>query len=188
MSYVTYLQELLRPLGVYNMSPSLPAGAELEALGQALDDLQQYAARLQQESIILTATDEGLRRMERLFPYPASGKMPEQRRNALSAFLQVSGDSFTPDAMNRCLAACGIDCIADEEGGANTVGISFPGVMGEPEDLEAKKKIIESILPCHLEPIYRLDWCTWKDMENRGTTFADLVGLTFLQWSMLDLD
>ena len=186
MSYASYLRELLRPLGVYDMDSALPAGAELEALGQAMDDLEQYIAACQREAMVLTAGEEGLQRAEALFPYPPGGKTPEQRRNAVSGFLQIGGDSFTLSAINRCLAACGIACMADEESGPNAVGISFPGVMGEPEGLEAKKKIIESILPCHLEPVYRLDWCTWGEMDAHGTTFADLTGLTFFRWSMLE--
>lgn len=186
MGYAGYLRELLRPLGVYDHDARRPAGAETEALGAALDDFSRHAAARAKEMQVLSAEDEGLRRMEALFPFPAADGSVQARRSAISGFLQVSGDSFTPEALDRCLAACGIDCKTDENGGANTVGISFPGVMGEPDGLERKKKIIESILPCHLEPIYRLKWCSWADTEALGLTFRDLEDMTFFSWSMLE--
>lgn len=37
MAYAEYLRSLLRPLGVYELSPTSYSGAQLEALGAGLD-------------------------------------------------------------------------------------------------------------------------------------------------------
>ena len=186
MGYADYLRELLRPLGVYDLSAACPAGAETEALGAAMDDFAALAAEYAKEMLLSTAGDEGLSRFLALFPFPPCQGDAASRRNAVAAFLQVGGDSFTPDALDLCLAACGTACRTDEADGPGTVGISFPNVMGEPEDFAVKKRVIESILPCHLTPIYRFVWCTWQQLQARNFTFAALEQLTFLSLSMLD--
>ena len=187
MVYADYLRELLRPLGVYDLSPASTSGAEAEALGAALDDFFAFAAEQSKQMLLSTAGDEGLSRLEALFPFPPCGGDIAARRSALAAFLLVNGDSFTPSALDFCLAACGTACRTDELDGAGTVGISFPNVMGEPENLAAKKRVIESILPCHLTPIYRLVWCTWQQLEAQNFTFAALENMTFLELSVLEL-
>lgn len=187
MAYADYLRELLRPLGVYDLSPASAAGAEAEALGAAMDDFFAFAAEKAGQMLLSTATEEGLSRMEALFPFPLGGGDFAARRKALTAFLQVNGDSFTPAALDFCLAACGTACRTDEMDGPGTVGISFPNVMGEPEQFGAKKRIIESLLPCHLAPIYRLAWCTWQQLQAQNFTFAALENMTFLELSVLEL-
>lgn len=186
MSYAAYLRELLKPLQVYDLGEDSFSGAELEALGAELDALDAGAVLSQGESLIMSAEGAGLSRMESLFPYPVLGKTVQERRAALQGFLQISGDSFTPEALSRCLSACGTACVVEETETPFVVSVSFPGVRGEPEDFSLRKSVIEDILPCHLQVDYALVWCTWQETEAMGLTWQDLQDMTFCRWAVLE--
>lgn len=186
MGYGEYLLSLLRPLGVYDLSESSYSGGEVAALGAALDALDAYAQALQRESLVMTAEGAGLEKMESLFPHLATAGCLDERRNAISGFLQVSGDSFTADSLGRCLAACGTACMVTETEEPNVVCVRFPNVAGEPEQFEVKKAIIESILPCHLEVRYNFTWCTFGGLE--GLTWENAAKMTFLQLALWNVE
>ena len=60
--YEAYLRQLLSPLGIYNLDGSSVNGAELYALGRALDRTGQRLETVERESVTATAEDEGLDR------------------------------------------------------------------------------------------------------------------------------
>lgn len=182
MSYGEYLRELLRPLGVYALQEDSLSGGAVAALGAALDDAEAAIDRQSRESVTMTATEAGLAQMEALFPYMATEQTAEARRQAISGFLQVSGDSFTPAAIHDSLIACGTACQVTPEAGG-VLAVSFPGLRGRPENWPEKRRIIESILPCHLAPRYDFLWNTWGRMRRLGVTWGDLRGMTVHDWS-----
>ena len=53
-----------------------------------------------------------------------------------------------------------------KELGTGRVSVSFPGVAGEPEGFSELKKIIEDILPAHLEIEYDFWFLTWAELER----------------------
>ena len=188
MGYSAYLRELLRPLGVYDLTDGSFSGGELEALGRALDDAADHLAGKQRESMVLTARDEGLTRMEQLFPGAATAESIRERRAAIAGFLQVGGDSFTAEALNRCLSACGTACVAAETETPGLVAVRFPDEAGEPENFEAKKRIVESLLPSHLQIRYDLHWSCWQQVEAAALTWQDAGAMTFYELAMLGLE
>ncbi|MBQ7566123.1 MAG: DUF2313 domain-containing protein [Oscillospiraceae bacterium] len=181
MGYAAELRSLLRPTGVYDLSPGSLSGAAVEALGAALDDACAYLERCCREALVMTAEDEGLRRMEALFPF-AAPEGTAARRAAIAGFVQVSGDGFTPAALERCLSACGTGCAVREKD-AGALEVLFPGVIGEPDGYAEKKRVIESILPCHLRTDYVLMRCTFALTESEELTWNDLASWTFFDWA-----
>jgi len=177
MGYASYLRELLAPLGVYRLEEKSFSGAELEALGGAMDALWSTAEAAQRETIAATAGGEGLSRMEAIFPFVPAAADTAARRAAIGAFLTISGDSFTPAALSRSLAACGVTGRVEETDIPGTVAVSFPGVMGEPDGFARVRRIIETILPCHLLIRYDLRWCLWSELN--GLSWADVSGLSW---------
>lgn len=180
MSYGTYLKELLRPLGVYTLEGTLN-GAELETQGAAMDGVEAYLEYLHREADLTQAQAEGLDAVEGLFSRRPVTDDPERRRAALAALLRVGGDSFTLAAINDNLAGCGLNAVAKEEAEPQTVSVSFPEVPGMPDGFEQMRKIIEDILPCHLEIKYVFWYVTWKMLEGMFSKWSDLerVGPTW---------
>ena len=176
MSYARYLKELLRPLGVYRMEGGLGAG-ELEAVGTALDACGARLEVIQREMLLSTAENEGLERVEKLLARrPVTDSLP-RRREALAALLRISGDCFTLAAVNDNLTGCGLNAVARAGELPGTVEVRFPEVPGVPDGFPAMRRIIEDILPCHLEIQYAFWYATWAELEARFQTWADLEAL-----------
>lgn len=181
MSYANALVHILQPLGVYSFREGSFSLGELQALGDALDGAQAFAEAAQRESVLLTAEDEGLSKMEALFRGHSTSDTVESRRAAILAFLQFGGDSFTPAALQSCLLACGVECLLTEVG-VNHVRLSFPGVMGEPEGIELFRIIADDLLPCQLQIDWFFRWCTWGETEDYGFTWGTLADMTWDEW------
>jgi len=179
MAYAEYLRALLRPLGVYRLDEASFSGAETEALGAGMDALFAEARRAQRESIAATAEDEGLTRLERLFPYLPAADGAAARRSAIGAFMTIGGDSFTPASLSRSLSACGVRAVVAETGTAGLVAVSFPDVTGQPAGYERIREIIAAILPCHLEIRWDLRWFTWG--EAASMTWRQAGTMTWME-------
>ena len=162
MNYADELVSMLRPLGVYSFQEGSFSLAELQALGAALDAADEAFGAAQKESIVMTAQDEGLSKMEALF----RSKPPAK----------------TVDALNRCLCACGVACSVEETGEVNRVKVWFPGVMGIPDGFAEAKIIIEDILPCQMGITYWFRYCTWQETQDYGLTWADVNAMTWHEW------
>ncbi len=180
MGYADYLKQLLRPLGVYDLSDGSFSAGELDALGGALDALWAEAQSAQAESIVSTAADEGLSRYEKLFGVLPASRTNDERRAAVAALLRIGGGSFSADALSPCLAACGVAATVAPAETAGTLCVRFPDVMGAPPDFARIQQIIEMILPCHLAIEYALRYLTWD--EAAALTWAQAGTMT---WSEL---
>ena len=181
MSYANALVQLLRPLGVYTFREGSFSLGELQALGDALDSAEAVEETGHRESILLTAEDEGLSKMEALFRGRSVADDAAGRRAALLAFLQFGGDSFTPAALQSCLLACGVNCLLTELG-VNHVQLSFPGVMGEPEGIGMIRIIADDLLPCQLRIDFFFRYCTWGETEDYGFTWERLAEMSWDEW------
>ncbi|MBR5381452.1 MAG: hypothetical protein IK136_02405 [Oscillospiraceae bacterium] len=100
------LKDLLRPLGVYELTEGAGA-AEIEAVGAALDGAATLTGETARESMAVTAEDEGLLMLERLFPHVPAYTDTEARRAALISLMAVNDTSFTLALVRAALSGCG---------------------------------------------------------------------------------
>lgn len=168
-----YLQALLAPLGVYDLSEGSVSEAELYALGRTLDTVAGRLDLAEREGLLATAEDEGLCRRESLFARRPVAVTAEGRRAAIAALLQIAGDSLTPEAIDRTIRGCGIRARAIEMG-PQQLRIIFPETAGEPPEFEQIRKIILDILPCHLGIEFYFRYLTWEECERAGYTWAEV--------------
>ena len=126
------------------------------------------------EAVTATAEDEGLRRREALFLRRPVATTVQERRDAIAALLQIDGDSLTPEAINRTISGCGINALALEKGRFGYIRVIFPNVIGIPEGFEQLRRIIEEILPCHLQVEYVYWYITWGMVEEKFGTWETL--------------
>ena len=183
MSYTQYLKELLRPLGVYDLNAPFNAG-ELEGAGEALDGVEDTLEEDLRETSLATAEGWGLERTAGLFVRRPVADTPRALATALAALLRIGGDSFTLAAVNDTISGCGIAAKV-EETGVERVTVSFPGVAGVPAGFDQMKKIIEDILPPHLEIQYFFWHLTWKELEEKFSCWQDIEDLA-LSWEELE--
>ena len=183
MSHARYLRELLRPLGVYDLSAPFNGG-ELDAQGEALDRIMVWLEEIQRETSLTTAESWGLENIAGLFTRRPVASEPRKLAAALAALLRIGGDSFTLAAINDTISGCGVPAVVKETG-TGRVSVSFPGVAGEPANFEELKKIIEDILPTHLGIEYDFWYLTWSELEAHFQSWKEIEDLD-LSWKGLE--
>ena len=82
------------------------------------------------------------------------------------------------------ILGCGIPAKVEELGAA-AVAVSFPGVAGEPPGFGELKRIIEDILPPHLDIQYHFWYLTWAELEDKFSCWRDIEDRD-LTWSGLE--
>lgn len=182
-----YLVNLLRPLGVYDLRAGTINRGELASYGAELDGAESELEETAQEMNLTTAKGFGLERIEALLPYRPVCTTVQQRREALAALLRISGDSFTPEAINDTLRGCGLNARAEETDQPNYVKVYFPDVAGIPEGFDQLRNIIEEILPSHLDITYVFWYNTWAMVARRHPTFGEAAD-TGLSWYGLAIE
>lgn len=184
MDYTQELQNLLRPLGIYDVDGGVGA-AELSAAGTALTGVWSALSDAEMDANPLTAADGGLADWESLLPFVPAWNTAADRRRAIAALLRIDGASFTPAAINDTIAGCGIRAVVAETETPMTVSVSFPWNRGEPDDLDALKARIEQILPCHLDVEYVFIRVVWRELEALIASWAALAAAE-LTWRALE--
>ena len=186
MGYAQYLRDLLEPLGIYTFTDGSASGGAVEAAGAALDGVSAALEEAEREALVPTAEDWGLAQLEDLFAkHPVSPTL-ELRRAALCALLQIGGDDFTVEAINRALSGCGIKAEVAELEETGCVRVTFPDTAGVPEGFDQIAGIILDIIPCHLETEFYFRYLTWVELEARFPTWADIEAEAYT-WEELEL-
>lgn len=165
--------ELLLPLGPYRRQGGYTAG-ELAAQGEALDGVEAALETLEREAMLDTAEGYGLEALEGLLAHRPVAAAPAGRRAAVAALLRIGGDSFTLEAINDNLRGCGLNAVVSETGQTGVVEVRFPDVPGIPDGFEGLRRIIEEIIPCHLQVEYVYWYITWGMVEEKFRTWGDI--------------
>jgi len=172
MGYSDHLRSLLRPLGIYDLTPGSLSNSELEALGSGLDGISRRLDYVERESALSTAEGEGLDRLESLFARTPVHYTTELRRQAIAALLRIGGSCFTLTDINNTISGCGIKALAQEKDRFGYIRIIFPNVAGIPEGFEQIRDIILDIIPCHLDVEFYFRYLTWEECEAYQYSWA----------------
>ena len=172
MGYCDYLKNLLRPLGIYDLTDGSLSASELEALGHGLDGAEAAVDYAEREGSLPTAEGEGLDLWESLFASAPVHYSTQLRREAIAALLRIGEDSFTLAAINDTISGCGIRALAQEKNRFGYIRVIFPEVAGIPEGFERIRTIILDIIPCHLEVEFYFRYLTWAECHAHGYTWA----------------
>ena len=173
MSAAASMKDLLRPLGVYRLENSY-LEAELESVGAAMDEAQEYLEVIQREMSLATAQDSGLEAIASLLPRRPVAETPQQLAAALAALLRIGGDSFTTDAVSDTAAGCGLGVSLTEPDEPETVEVQFRNVRGIPEGFDEIARIVQDILPAHVEIAYKFLFQTWARLNARRLAWSEL--------------
>ena len=173
MKHARYLRDLLRPLGVYDLNAPFNGG-ELDVQGEQLDKIMAWLEEIQKEASLTTAESWGLEKIASLLARRPVASEPRKLAAALAALLRIGGDSFTLQAINDNLRGCGLNVKVTETGEPGVVEVTFPDVPGIPKGFEQLKRIIEDILPAHVQINYVYWYITWKLVEEKYGTWAGI--------------
>lgn len=172
MGYSDYLKNLLKPLGIYDLSEGSLNGNELDAIGLGLDNINARFGYVEREGSLSTAESEGLDRREALFARAPVHYSTALRRAAIAALLRIGMNSFTLDAINDTISGCGIKALAQEKDQFGYIRVIFPEVAGIPPEFDQISRIILDIIPCHLDVEFYFRYLTWAECHSFGYTWA----------------
>ena len=172
MGYGDYLRNLLRPLGIYELSPGSLSGSELDAMGWGMDGVAAELDAAQREGSLATAEGEGLDRLEALFARAPAHYSTQLRRAAIAALLQITEGCFTLGDINSAISGCGVKALVLEKDRFGYVRVIFPEVAGIPPEFEQIREIILDIIPCHLDVEFYFRYLTWAECHAFGYTWA----------------
>ena len=178
MGYYKYLNDLLRPFGVYNASGKY-SDSELYSLGDALDGEFSLCDKMEKECVLQTAEDWGLKLYEELFLKTPVTDDIAQRRSAVMSLLCVNDASFSLDELNKTVSGCGIKAQVSEGEDKYTVYVSFPGKNGSPVGFSEIEGRLKEILPCHLNIEYVYTYPMWDEIELAFNTWDEISGKTW---------
>lgn len=152
MAYFDYLQRLLSPLGVYDLSEESISGAALAAFGDALDEIWASLQATLRDAFPQTAGEAAINQWEQLAPTHPQPASLVQRQAAVTYLLSQKGAGCcsAADAM-QALAVCGLDAEVDET--ANAPRITF---RLSTQDLSLEEKahfqvFVRKLVPAHLQ-------------------------------------
>ena len=184
MNSAQEMRDLLEPLGTYCWEGSFQ-WAELRCLGAALDQCGLELEEIQREMQLMTAEGLGLEAISGLLSHRPTAQSPALLRKALDALLNIRDGSFSLQDINDNLSGCGLVARAVELGVPDKIQVYFPQVPGIPEDMETIQKIIETIIPSHLEILYWFWYITWAQLEGAFGSWQQLESLG-LTWKTLE--
>lgn len=184
MSYYGYLWRMLEPLGVY--SEGGYSGAELKALGAAMDKAAGVIGENLLEMIPMTALNEGLKKTRSLYPFHSAPETPEDIRAALKTLCRVDHECFTESAMEETLSYLGLNLGITVEA-PEWVTVVFREQLTKDMDIVQALYLVELVLPAHIYiecALRYLDGDT-GELVNEKKPLRELRNRTKAEWDSL---
>ena len=153
------MKSSLRPLGIYQLEKSL-VEHELEVYGSGLDKAADFLETLE-AVIFLDQTkeeeisfQEGVQHWEEICGFPKTdGLSLEERVTRLEAWLSVCSTDSTVAAIEKTALALGLELEIEEHCDGGKLSLYIRKAPAGEEG-EAARKLIERLLPAHLEILW----------------------------------
>ena len=147
MGYEAYLWRMLEPLGVYGKGGY--SGAELKALGAALDEAASVISENLLEMLVMTAGEDGLEKARELFPFHGDKGTPREIRSALQILHRMDHGAFTEADLEETFGALGLNLGITVEG-PEWVTVVFREEITQESDIVQALYLVEQVLPAHI--------------------------------------
>lgn len=152
MAYFDYLQRLLSPLGVYDLSEESISGASLAAFGDALDEIWELLQTTLRDAFPQTAGEAAISQWEQIAPtHPRPADLAE-RQAAVTYLLSQKGAGCcsAADAV-QTLAVCGLDAEVDETANAPRITFRLSTQGLSQEEKSHFRVFVRKLVPAHLQ-------------------------------------
>lgn len=149
MGYTAQLQQLLSPLGVYDLGESSVSGAMVTALGEALDALRQELDGTLADSFAQSAGATAMALWEQLLPLHYHPPTLAQRQAMANFYLtRPEIDCFAASVL-AALNACGLTGTVDAVTEAPKIAITLPQTNLSEADVARIKQFVANFVPAH---------------------------------------
>lgn len=172
MNYHSYLNEILLPLGIYDLESGTGA-VELETIGSQMDAVFDALEEIRREAFLATAESYGLSDLVEILPFTPNSLTSEDERRAVMALLRIRGGCFSQQLLQDTISGCGLQATIEESSEQMTAVVRFPENRGIPDNFESLAGHIAQIVPCHLEIRYIFIYTPWQTLMEKLPTWAD---------------
>lgn len=184
MSYYANLWRMLEPLGVY--SGEGYSGAELKALGAAMDKAAGVISENLMEVLPMTAVGDGLRKARSLYPFHSAPEDPTDIRAALKVLTRVDHACFTDFSLEQILRYLGLN-LGITVDGPEWVTVIFREELTKDTDIVQALYLVELVLPAHIyiECTLRYLDAGTGELVSEQKTLGELRKRTKAEWNAL---
>ena len=185
MSSINNINQILKPLSLYNLSSDTLIHDELSVYASEFDRLQSLLDTLEKECFINTATDFGLAYKEKISGNVQSNLSVSNRREMLLSREAITSNDFNLDFIIKSLISAGIRGSIIEKPKLyqiyiNCVELVDSSILKEDAEREARK-----FLPAHVEAIFDFRPIQWKIIDNLDRSFLQFDNKDFT-WKQID--
>lgn len=185
MSSLNSMIKKLTPLGVYNLSETGMAYAELAAFSAGLDIMRESLDTLLKENFVATAEGFGLENTERLLGNVRDDLTLSERREMLKERLSLNVTDFTLAGFEKMLKILGTPGAVEEYPKSQRIVLD----LTEEEYTEAQREWIVSqakaLMPAHLVSDIVFAGLDWKRSDSLANTFAQIDSKGLI-WDEID--
>jgi len=173
------MEQMLRPLRLYSLSPESRVHAELCAYAQGLEAAAQRVDRLTQAAFIQTAPTEQLSVWERILGLHQEDAALPERRAGILARLSLGPPGFTREETEGLLHRAGFSGSLEEDFTAATLRLRFGNGASDLASCAPAVHAIEQSLPAQLK--------IWADLPAKNWDALDAAATAFDSWDALSL-
>ena len=173
MDILNKLLNLHKPIGIYNIKEGGNIYRELSVYAEALTELSDKLLAVEKESFVLSAEDEGLAEIEKVFGASRDELEKEKRRKMILARFSLCSRDFTPASLSKIMDVLGINAEICEY--PRQFRITF-GIEGARSLAERKwiARELKNLLPAHLEADPVFEGFSFKCIDEASLTFGDM--------------
>ena len=185
MNCLESMVSLLRPIGVYSLTPESAVYCELQSCYAGLKLVEDELAAMGQEGYIQTAQGIGLRTWEEAIRSTAmESDNLHNRRDVVLYTLSRMPQDYHLSGMLRGLRSLGLNCELTEDIENHTVRVDVLSYGGTLKNYEDVYKRVCDILPAHIGVTLNMGIMTWALFDAQDYSFderdsADLTWDTF---------
>lgn len=151
MGYFDYLQRLLSPLGVYDLSEDSISGSALAAFGAELDGIWETLQAALRDAFPQTAGEAAIGQWEQLAPTHPQPASLSQRQEAVTYLMSRKGACCSAADAVQALAVCGLDAEVDETANAPRITIRLSTQGLSQEEKAHFEAFVRKLVPAHLK-------------------------------------
>jgi len=152
MAYFDYLQRLLSPLWVYDLSEESISGASLAAFGDALDEIWDELQATLRDAFPQNAGEAAIGQWEQIAPTHPRPTALAQRQAAVTWLLSHKGAGCcsAADAV-QALALCGLEAEVSNDANKAEITVRLSTQDLSAEELSQTRILVRKLIPAHLQ-------------------------------------
>ena len=185
MGTLSSLVKTAEALSIYCPEEGTLIYAELAALAEGIDIVNNSLQELERECFVSTSESYGLDFRETISGTSRRTFSLESRRAMLIYRMGVTASDFTRGSMERAMVSCGIKASVIEYPEENRLYVGVIEILDDGLTQEKIKSYAMEFLPLHLDITFDFRRFSWELAEAKQLTFGEMDSKA-MTWEKID--